>query len=345
MKKEKTSIVHILFGLLFFLTPYFQQAQVSPDLPSVLERLTPQEGVKITLEADLTTIIANKKTNQYFPGTLITAEGQTYRIEVRPRGKYRRKVAEIPPLKIKFKKKDLKAEGLDTLNEVKLVLPCFDNELGDELIVKEYIAYRMFEKLTGASVRARLIRLTLRDTHVEKSKKTMLAILVEDEEETVARLNGQVVDQYGIHVDSLMTNQAALVAMFEYMIGNTDWDISMMRNVRLIRSSDNTGKVLVVPYDFDFSGLVSAPYSSPASETGLKTVRDRFLMSNGLKQDALKRAAKMLRSAKKDLYDLCDSKYLSSTTKQQMADYLDTFFNQIESSDEIPQVLKMAPTD
>ncbi len=346
MKKEQTSIVHILICFLFFLIPYQQRAQTSVDLPSILERLTPQEGAKMTLEADLTTIIANKKTNQYFPGSLITADGQTYKIELRPRGKYRRKVAEIPPLKIKFKKKDLVAGGLDTLNEVKLVLPCFDNALGDELIVKEYIAYKMFEKLTGASVRARLIRLTLRDTHVEKSKKVMLAMLVEDEEETVARLNGKVVDQYGLPIDSLMTNQAALVAMFEYMIGNTDWEIAMMRNVRLIRSlDDSTGKVLVIPYDFDFSGLVSAPYSSPASETGLKTVRDRFLMSNGLKQEALKKAAKMLRAAKKDMYDLCDSKFLSGATTQEMTHYLDTFFNQLEASDEIPQILKMPPTD
>lgn len=345
MKKEQTTIAHILFGLLFFLIPYQQHAQTEADLPSVFERLTQQEGAKMTLETDLTTIISNKKTNQYFPGNLITADGKTYKIELRPRGKYRRKVAEIPPLKIKFKKKGLVEEGLDTLNEIKLVLPCYDNALGDELIVKEYIIYRMFEKLTGASIRARLIRLTIRDTHVEKSKKTMMAILVEHDEELVARLNGKTVEEYGIHADSLMTHQAALVSMFEYMIGNTDWEVAMMRNVRLIRSMDNSSKVLVIPYDFDFSGLVSAPYSSPASETGLKTVRDRFLISNGIKTEDLKKAAKVLKGAKKDLYTLCNSKYLSSTATLEMRDYLDTFFNMLEESEEIPQILKMPPSD
>jgi len=345
MKKEQTTIAHILFGLLFFLIPYHQQAQTETDLSSVFERLTSQEGAKMTLETDLTTIISNKKTNQYFPGNLITAEGNTYKIELRPRGKYRRKVAEIPPLKIKFKKKELNAEGLDTLNEIKLVLPCYDNALGDELIVKEYIIYRMFEKLTGASIRARLIRLTIRDTHVEKSKKTMLAILVEHDEELLARLNARAVEEYGIPADSMMTHQAALVSMFEYMIGNTDWEVSMMRNVRLIRSTDSTGKVIVIPYDFDFSGLVSAPYSSPASETGLKTVRDRFLISNGIKTADLKKAAKILKASKKDLYALCNSRYLSSTATLEMRDYLDTFFNVLEESDEIPQILKMPPTD
>lgn len=344
MKKQNAIIAHILFGYLFILIPFVQHAQTRADLPSIFEQLTLQEGVKMTLETDLTTIVANKKTNQYFPGTLITADGRTYKIELRPRGKYRRKVAEIPPLKIKFKKKDLTSQGLDTLNKIKLVLPCYDNDLGDELIVKEYLAYRMFEKITGASVRARLIRLTIRDTHVEKSKKTMIAMLIEDEEETVARLNGREVEQYGLPADSLMTHQAALVSMFEYMIGNTDWEISMMRNVRLVQST-NLGKILVIPYDFDFSGLVSAPYSSPASETGLKTVQDRFLMSNGLQPESLKKAAKMLLAAKKDFYDLCSSRYISRTGSGEMIKYLDTFFDQMELSDEIPQILKMPPSD
>ena len=331
---------HTLIGFAFLFCAARGFAQMPDTLQSIFEHLTASEGAKITLEADLTTIIANKKTNQYFPGTLITEDGKTYAIELRPRGKFRRKISEIPPLKIKFKKKLLAAEGLDTLNEIKLVLPTVDKASGDELVIKEYLAYKMFERLTPASVRAKLIKLTIRDTHVEKSKKTMYAILVEDEEETCARLKGSPVSEYGIPTDSLIAHQAALSVMFEYMIGNTDWEIAMMRNVRLMRSNE-TGKVLVMPYDFDFSGLVSAPYASPSSESGLKTVRDRFLMSSGLKLEHLKRATQVIRAAKKDLYEICRSKYLSKTTSGEMIDYLDTFFQMVETKDEVPTTLLM----
>jgi hypothetical protein len=348
MKKQQT-LVHLrLLGLLFFLfshRAHAQQDSLPIGLPSsIFDRLSAVEGAKLTLETDLTTIIANKKTAQYFPGTLSDEAGNTYKIELRSRGKYRRKIAEIPPLKIKFKKKDLKAEGLDTLNEIKLVLPCYDNALGDQLIAREYAAYRMFERLSGASLRARLIRLTIRDTHVEKSKKTMLAMLVEDEEELCARLKGTPVEEYGIPADSFITHQAALVSMFQYMIGNTDWETAMIRNVRLVRAPES-GKVLVVPYDFDFSGLVSAPYSSPASDTGLKTVRDRFLMSNGLRSEALKKATQVIKMAKDDLLDLCRSKFLSRKSTEDMEFYLGTFFDQLERNDELPRVLKMPETD
>lgn len=334
----------LMLAALLCLPVFFVQAQqqsIGKLRPkSIFQVLTPHEAVKMILETDLTTLIEQKKTNQYFPATLRTEDGKVYRVEVKPRGKFRRKVSAFPPLKLKFKKKELVADGLDTLNEIKLVLPCYENERGDELIVREYLAYKMFEQLTDASIRARLIRLTIRDTHVEKSKRPMYAILLEDEEELVTRLNGALNESYGTPVDSLHTYQAAITVMFQYMIGNTDWDVAMLRNVRLVRAPE-TGKTLTVPYDFDFSGLVAAPYSSPSSDTGLKTVRDRFLMSNGLNPEALKRALNTLKTAKPAFYSICKSKYLDHAASEDMISYLRSFFDKVEGKNEIPQMIKL----
>lgn len=335
MTVKKYFTAYTFFNLLFLL--HFQNgiAQTANKPGTIFEYLAREEAVKMTLEADMTTLLASRQVDEYYPALLTLSDGKSFQVKIKPKGKYRRKVAEVPPLKIKFTKKSLQAEGLDTLNEVRLVLPCYDNILGDELIIREYLTYRMFEKLTGASVRARLVKLTLRDTHVEKSRKVMYAILLEDNEETAARLNGVLVEQYGLPVDSTILYQTALVAMFEYMIGNTDWDISMMRNVRLIRSAES-GKILVIPYDFDFSGFVSAPYASPASESGLLTVRDRFLMANGIDRDALRRATQILKSAKPDLYAICRSKLISRDSSLELMGYLDTFFDQITETDDVP---------
>jgi len=340
MSKNKLFLLYIAIFALFQGCITNGLAQTPASVQSIFEYLTQETAAKMTLEMDLTTLLANRNSEEYYPALLTLATGKSYQVKVRPKGKYRRKVAEIPPLKVKFPKKTLQEEGLDTLNEFKLVLPCYDNFLGDELVVKEYLIYRMYEHLTPISVRARLVKLTLRDTHVEKSRKTLFAILLEDSEETVARLNGVETEQYGLPVDSMMVNQAALVAMFEYMIGNTDWDVSMMRNVRLIRSNE-TAKVLLVPYDFDFSGLVSAPYASPSSESGLLTVRDRFLMANGIPLEALRRATRALRLAKDEFYAICQSKYLSREASAQMVEYLDTFYRQIDSKDEVPVRMKV----
>lgn len=325
----------LLLGIALPLPCSAQQPPVS-----LFDALTKTEGEKLTIEMDLTTIMAAKKSNQYFPAALISNDGQSFRMEVRSRGKFRRKNAVYPPLKLKFKKKDLVAAGYDTLNEIKLVLPVYDNKLGDELIVREYLAYRMFELISPVHVRARLIQLTIRDTHVEKSSKKMLAMLLEDEEQSCARYGGMPVETYGIPADSLLTNQAALTIIFEYMIGNTDWEIAMLRNVRLMRTRENN-KILILPYDFDFSGLVSAPYSSPASETGLKTVRDRFLMSSGVSPEALQRAVLAIRNSRQAIYKLCENNYLSHSASEDMTQFLDAFFDRINEKNEVPQMLKM----
>jgi hypothetical protein len=343
MKTGQLSVTSTLLTLLVLFLPLIGAGQKTVRPKSVFDYLTKEDAAKMTLETDLTTIIENRKKDQYYSATLTDDDGKSFKVEIKPRGKYRRKIAAIPPLKVKFKKKDLAANGFDTLNEIKLVLPSYDNNLGDELIVKEYLAYRMFEHLTSASIRARLIRLTVRDLHVEKTRK-MYAILLEDEEETAARMNAQLVEQYGIPADSLIMNQAALVSMFEYMIGNTDWDIAMQRNVRLMKSPES-GKILVIPYDFDFAGLVSAPYASPSSDSGLKTVRDRFMMANGIKTDYLKRALKIVQTAKEDLYAICRTKHLPRATSDEMIAYLETFFQQIEEKDEVPTMFKMPETD
>jgi hypothetical protein len=347
LKYHSLTLAFVLFGLLSVHVSFGQNKDslvTKPPKESLFNLLTKTDIPKLVLETDLTTMMASRKTNGYFSGTLTTENGVVRKVEIKTRGKYRRKTCEIPPLKLKFSKKGLVAEGLDTLNEIKLLMPCFDNDRGDDLVMKEYLAYRMFERLTPASVRARLIKINLKDSHVEKSKKSFYALLVEDEEELAARLKANPVDQYGIEPDSLNSNQAAMTVMFNYMIGNTDWEIAMMRNVRLFQSFEG-GKVFTIPYDFDFSGFVSAPYASPNSESGLKTVRDRFLMSSGIRPEALKRAARTLKNMRPDLIEICRFKPLDKSVQDEIINYLEVFFNQCDENSDIPTIMLMPPTD
>lgn len=332
------------FALLFSLSfaTLYLAAQAPDSQPSnIFEMLTATEGAELTLETDLTTFIGQKRTNNYLPGTLSAKDGKSYAVEIRPRGRFRRKVSQIPPMKIRFSGKELRADNLDSLNEIKIALPCFLTDEGDQLIVKEYLIYRMFEKLSDAHFRARLVRLNLRDTN-EKSTgaKKMYAILVEDEEDVAARLGGVPEEEFGIPAENMDQQQAALVAMFQYLIGNTDWDFSMHRNLQLIRLKDSD-KILPLPYDFDFSGLVSAPYASPSSESGLRTVRDRYLMAGGLDADSLKAANQLLKSKEKELYEICRSKFIPRSAGKSMVKYLGTYFRNMEGKDEAPLTMKM----
>jgi len=311
-------------------------ASSQPDarMASVFEYLTREDEAKIHLELDLDALLNNRRKPDYLPAALTGPDGQVYKLEVRTRGKYRRRSCEIPPVKFKFQKTELQSHQLDTFNEIKLVLPCTATPAGEELIVWEYLAYRMFESLSHFSARARLIRLELKNNKKKRPQK-MLAMLVEHEEEIAARLQAAPVQEWGIAQDRFHAEQVALMVLFQYMIGNTDWDLEACRNVLVLQPEDK-GKMVAVPFDFDFSGLVSAPYATPNSTSGLTHVKDRFLMANGMDQEALLKAKETILTAKSTLMKCCENRQLSVEASLELTQFLDQFFSLLAQSPDIP---------
>jgi len=328
---QLSSILHsptrLIFSLLIllFAVPAFSQA---PPLPqSVFDYLSPQEGVAMTIELDLTELINNKNTNQFFPATITTADGNLLQVDIRARGKYRRKMCDVPPLKLKFSKKVLRAAQLDTLNEVKLVVPCFHDAESESLLLREYVAYRLFEQLSPAhAVRARLVKITFRDRHVEQIKEPVYCLLLEHEEQVAARLRGTMVEDYNLSPEQLDGEQSALTSLFEYMIGNTDWAVDNFRNVYLLKPN-NGDKIRVIPYDFDFSGLVGASYA----KANQATKPERKLVTKGLSAQVLKQAAATIQAAKPDLITWCNAPFLSKNTSKELHRYLESFYQALDT--------------
>ena len=73
--------------------------------------------------------------------------------------------------------------------------------------------------------------------------------------------------------EKLDAHSADLVALFEYMIGNTDWSIVRERNIVLLQ--DSSGLLQPLPFDFDMSGLVDAHYAGPAPGLSIDQVTER----------------------------------------------------------------------
>lgn len=328
------TFVFLLFSILTATFPlHAQTAKGNPQPASIFDVLTPAEGIALTLETDLITLQEHRKSNEQFAGTLVDSEGHSYEVKLKTRGMFRRMKSDLPPLKIKFRKKDLLAIGLDTLNDISLVLPFKNEKREEELVVREYLAYRMFEQLTPYSIRARLARLTLRDSHTG-TQQEMYAILLEDKDALLQRMQGTLVEQFGLTDNDFDSRQLALVAVFQYMIGNTDWELATNRNLRLVHSPRHE-KLLAIPYDFDFSGLVNAPYATPSSESGLRSVRERFFMVKNLPETDIQAALDKITSARESFQAICQSPFLSKRACKELTGFLDDFYNNLPTCKEI----------
>ncbi len=71
----------------------------------------------------------------------------------------RLQICSIPPLKVKFEKSDLAAHQLSPLNELDLVQPCHDADQYYQYILKEYLAYKLWELVSPYSFRTQLVKI------------------------------------------------------------------------------------------------------------------------------------------------------------------------------------------
>jgi hypothetical protein len=135
--------------------------------------------------------------------------------------------------------------------------------------------------------------------------------------------------------------------MFEYMIGNTDFSIWALHNVRIVQN--RARQLFPVPYDFDLSGFVHAPYASPDPRIGIRSVLDRLYRGPCRTADEFEATAAAFRAKRGDMMALLDSmRDLEPDARSEAREYLEGFFRSIEKPTTIKKQFvdscKPAPT-
>lgn len=287
------------------------------------------------LELNLDTLLANKNSDATIPATFRFKHGKKQSSEISTkvsvRGRYRRRLCELPPLKLRFDKSELKAMGLNKHAGYKLVTHCNDDLASAEYLLREYLAYELYQSLSPYSLQAHLIKLSYINSETGK-KTTNYAIMVEDTDEMAERLNGEVCDNcYGLPTESFDANNLHIHALFQYMIGNTDWSLEMNKNVKLLRLNEN-GLHVVIPYDFDFSGFVNAPYAVPDSKYSVKSVRERVWLGHNPDPEKWENAKVVFQSMKKELNQkIFRCKGVNGEAKLEMSNYIESFYADLSS--------------
>ncbi|MDX2249638.1 MAG: hypothetical protein SF052_22840 [Bacteroidia bacterium] len=221
----------------------------------------------LRLLAPLPEFLADRSENAPgLPATLFYPEGDSsirLDCEIEVKGNFRRQPQNcaFPPVKIKFEKTFLPGTCFEKHRKLKLIPHCTD----ESYVLREYLAYRMLHELTPYSFQVRLVKITYEDVLGRTEPLEKFAFLVEDEDRLAERMGGKLVENQNLSPDSTQKEQTLLVYLFQYMIGNTDWDVKIEKNIKLIQHNPDTPPV-IVPYDFDWSGWVNAPYTDQYME-------------------------------------------------------------------------------
>jgi hypothetical protein len=295
--------------------------------PGVFDR---DEPLELGLYADLKSLCRDPDRQGCTdpPATLVYSEDgveHSVQVSLHSRGRFRNTSGgcELPALFVYFT-----GDTRDTLFAGEKMLPltthCRQGAQYEQYVVKEYLAYRIYNALTDKSLRARLARVTYHDASRRGDPLVRYAFFTEHFDSLARREDAVVFKPERFDLLDADANEIATFDVFEYMIGNTDWSAVFRHNVMLIRGA--AGRPTAVPYDFDFSGLVDADYATVAPQLPIHDVKQRVFRGLCRPDTDWERVFAGFGEKREAIYRLLDVQALGGAARAEARRYLDGFF-------------------
>ena len=324
-------------------------AFVSPASAQMAKPLFASDApIHITIQAPLSGLVRNRGSNGVISGTLTDPSGVALPISLSLRGLTRRAadICDFPPLRVRFTPAPPAQSLFAGQNSLKLITHCRNSASFQQYLLLEYSAYRMYNLLTPRSFRVRLANIDYRDASGQPIISRLGYFL--EPLGDVARRNGMKSSHAPdrIPTTDLSPVDAARYALFQHMIANHDWSMragpagrDCCHNAELI-GPVAPGSVIPIPYDFDYSGYVSAPYATPPDELHLTSVRQRRFRGYCIHNPQIAAAAAQFRAMRPQfIATIAQTPGLVPGTQSRAIGFLDGFFNDIATDQTVSSKL------
>ncbi len=168
--------------------------------------------LKITLKYDITSFIKNKSKAEYMDAELIVYKNNeapvTKNIRIKARGNFRKGQCYFPPLFLNFKTDTIERTELEGMNKIKVVTHCSTGKNNDNIVLKEYLAYKLYNVLTEKSFRVRLLDITYIDTGKKKQEYQEMGFVIEPVDLVAKRNNCILIDPMVVKGENLVEEDA-----------------------------------------------------------------------------------------------------------------------------------------
>ena len=314
--------------------------QPAPDsAPKRAERLfRTKEPVTMWLKSDFKTVFKDRDSmsTKRFPAVMrwLGEKGDTVTADVQlaTRGHYRLRTCSVVPLKVYFDKEKTKGSEFGGQASIKLTAHCQKADRYAQNIYIEYAVYGMYNALTSISLKARLATINWEDPKDPGFTITRPGFWTEEDDDMAARNRGKILMQTGGNAAEMDPWQMAVTDVFQYMVGNTDFSLSYLHNIRIIQT-DTSINFFPMAYDFDWTGLVDAPYAKPDYRLPVKRVTDRLYRGGCHPPELLTKVFAHFKAKKSEIYGtLTEIKGLTPERVKEATQYLDEFYKFIDDA-------------
>ena len=282
----------------------------------------------LQLTFDTTILDRANRESGWTPGSLsgTTAQGLAFDIPVQValRGNTRRTLCDRPPLKIRVDSSVTVGGTEIHRGKLKMVSPCLWDAEGEQLLHRERLAYEMYQRVTPYSFQTYSTEIEYVSIYSKGEGVAQPVFFLEPKQDLYARL--EVKKAKDEVVKNVSGDHYGSFVLFQYFIGNTDWNLSNRHNLVLVKEAQH-GRAIPIPYDFDQSGLVNAPYAKPYPTMPIEQVTDRMLQWRGKNKEPLLMAIQQFQELKPSLLNaLTNNADLVPEVKAEMEQFLQTFF-------------------
>lgn len=341
MKYFSLTAIHLAWYWLVFFLPGNTPSRPEPLQPEIQQHFVgnelfeKDEVLTIKISGNVRDLFNDRGDNAvYHPITLSYKVNDTGAISIplkaRTRGNFRRSKenCDFPPILLNFQKEAAKSTLFENQDKLKLVTPC----RGESYVIREYLVYKLYNLLTPKSFRARLARVSFYDEARKRESSSFYGILLEEEAQMAERNKTKLYQRKMLRGESTETETFLKMAVFQYMIGNVDWSVPYLHNIRIV-AFDSLSIPSVVPYDFDHSGIVNAPYALPPEQLNMSSTQERRFRGYCITDmQTFADVIATFNRLKNNIYStytdckLLDAKYTSTTLK-----FLDRFYETLNN--------------
>ncbi len=329
----------IWVGLLLLIAP-LAWSQISPlnrQLFFVDDNL-----VEVTLTTDIKKLRTDKKIPVWQPANIVMKFGDSSEvhevIRVQPRGEFRKENCDIASLMFDFKTPA--SPKLSPLKKLKFVGGCQVGKIAEDLLIREYLTYKIYSLISTMAFRVRLLHVKYNDSRQKVKPYAQYAFLIEDVKDLADRNNCVEIKNLSCPTEATNRAQMTIVNIFQYMIGNVDWSVPKCHNMKLIAPKNDTlAKPYPVPYDFDYAGIVDAAYAIPNEAFNIKSVRERLYRGFPRSLEEIQEALEIFKEKKsRMLFTINNCDQLPPRSKKSMVSYLEEFYELIERKQNVRSV-------
>lgn len=257
----------------------------------------------ITLTAPFEQIDDERDKDQEYRGTLTYtgSDGEPVvldaRFEVRGNWRLSKSNCSYSQLWVDLRRGQLPGTLFENQNRLKLVVQCRRQSRYADYIQRELQAYQIFSRLSEFHFDTRELMVTYVDSE-EGDSRTHAGFFIEHQNRLADRFAMEEVEANSVSASALDPLQGALVSLFMYFVGNTDFSLiqgppeeECCHNAKLLASGES---FYPVPYDFDASGFVDTSYApEPLPQFRIRSNRTRlyrgFCVDEAVMSDALAR--------------------------------------------------------